>query len=285
LNKKPGRFKYGLSKKIIKLKKPSWFKTKLPMKKILKYVIVDIVQNKIVLIYTILLLLISLTVFNVEDNAAKGMLSLLNIVLMVVPLICIIFSTIYIYNSSEFIELLVSQPVKRRTIWLSIFSGLASSLSLAFFIGAGIPILLYHADATGVMMIAMGLFLTIVFVSIAMLAAGLTRDKAKGIGLSILLWLYFSLIFDALVLFLLFQFQDYPLENAMVVFSFLNPIDLGRIQILLQMDISALMGYTGAVFRQFFGNGTGILLSCLGLFTWIIFPMLISMKKFGRKDL
>ena len=255
------------------------------MKKLLKYVIVDIIQNKIVLIYTVLLLVISLNVFNLENNPAKGLLSLLNIILIIVPLICIIFSTIYIYNSSEFIELLVSQPLKRRTIWLSIFSGLATSLSLAFFIGAGIPILIYHPDATGFMMIAMGLFLTIVFVSIAMLAAGLTRDKAKGIGLSILLWLYLSLIFDALVLFLLFQFQDYPLEKVMVLLSFLNPIDLSRIQILLQMDISALMGYTGAIFREFFGNSTGILLSFLGLFIWIIFPLMISLKKFKRKDL
>lgn len=255
------------------------------MKKLLKYVIVDIVQNKIVLVYTLLLLIISLSVFNLENNTAKGLLSLLNIILIIVPLICIIFSTIYIYNSSEFIELLVSQPLKRRTIWLSLFSGLSLSLCLAFFIGAGIPILLYNADATGFMMIAMGLFLTVVFVSIAMLAAGLTRDKAKGIGLSILLWLYFSLIFDALVLFFLFQFQDYPLEKIMIAFSFLNPIDLGRIQILLQMDISALMGYTGAVFREFFGNSTGIILSFSGLIIWIIFPLIISLKKFKRKDL
>lgn len=255
------------------------------MKKILKYVIVDIVQNKIVLIYTFLLLVISLSVFNLENNAAKGLLSLLNIILIIVPLICIIFSTIYIYNSAEFIELLVSQPLKRRTIWLSIFSGLSASLSLAFFIGAGIPILLYHADATGIMMIAMGLFLNVVFVSIAMLAASLTRDKAKGIGLSILLWLYFSLIFDALVLFFLFQFQEYPLEKIMVLLSFLNPIDLSRIQILLQMDISALMGYTGAIFREFFGNSTGIILSFLGLIIWIILPLMISLRKFKSKDL
>ena len=255
------------------------------MKKLLKYVILDIVQNKIVLVYTLLLLIISLSVFNLENNTAKGLLSLLNIILIIVPLICIIFSTIYIYNSSEFIELLVSQPLKRRTIWLSLFSGLSLSLCLALFIGAGIPILLYNADATGFMMIAMGLFLTVVFVSIAMLAAGLTRDKAKGIGLSILLWLYFSLIFDALVLFFLFQFQDYPLEKIMIAFSFLNPIDLGRIQILLQMDISALMGYTGAVFREFFGNSTGIILSFSGLIIWIIFPLIISLKKFKRKDL
>ena len=255
------------------------------MKKLFKYVIVDIIQNKIVLFYTLLLLVISLSVFNLENNAAKGLLSLLNVILIIVPLISIIFSTIYIYNSSEFIELLVSQPLKRRTIWLSLFSGMASSLSLAFFIGAGIPILLYHADATGFMMIAMGLFLTVVFVSLSMLAAGLTRDKAKGIGLSILLWLYFSLIFDALVLFLLFQFQDYPLENAMVFLSFLNPIDLSRIQILLQMDISALMGYTGAIFREFFGNNTGILISFLALFIWIIVPLTISLRKFKKTDL
>lgn len=255
------------------------------MSKILKYVIFDIVQNKIVLIYTFLLLLISLSLFNLENNSAKGLLSLLNIILIIVPLICIMFSTIYIYNSSEFIELLVSQPVKRKTIWMSIFSGLSSSLALAFFIGAGIPILLYHADATGIMMIATGLFLTVVFVSIAMLAAGRTRDKAKGIGLSILLWLFFSLIFDGLVLFFLFQFQDYPLERVMVFISFLNPIDLARIQILLQMDISALMGYTGAIFREFFGNTTGITLSFIGLFCWIIWPVWISLQRFKKKDL
>jgi Cu-processing system permease protein len=135
------------------------------------------------------------------------------------------------------------------------------------------------------MMIAMGLFLSVVFVSIAMLAASFSRDKAKGIGLSILLWLYFSLIFDALVLFFLFQFQDYPLEKAMIALSFLNPIDLGRIQILLQMDISALMGYTGAIFREFFGNNTGILLSFVGLIIWIIFPLMVSVRKFKSKDL
>ena len=255
------------------------------MNKILKYVIVDIVQNKIVLIYTFLLLVISLSLFNLENNAAKGLLSLLNIVLILVPLICITFSTIYIYNSSEFIELLVSQPVKRKTIWLSIFSGLSVSLALAFFVGAGIPILLYHADSTGIMMIATGLFLTVLFVSMAMLAAGSTRDKAKGIGWSVFLWMFFSLIFDALVLFLLFQFQDYPLERVMVFLSFLNPIDLGRVQILLQMDISALMGYTGAVFREFFGAATGITLSFIGLFFWILWPIWLSLRRFKKKDL
>lgn len=255
------------------------------MKKIIKYVVIDILRNRIMLAYTLLLLLFSLSIFNLEDNAAKGLLSLLNIILIIVPLMSILFSAIYVYNSAEFLELLVSQPLKRKTIWLSVFSGLASSLSIAFAIGIGIPVLLYQANATGFMMIGVGIFLSVIFVAIAMLAAVKTRDKAKGIGVAILLWLYFSLLFDGLILLLLFQFADYPLEKVMVGISAFNPIDLSRILILLKMDVSALMGYTGAVFRDFFGTTMGIILSFFLLFIWIIVPLSFSVRKFKRKDL
>lgn len=255
------------------------------MKKMIKYVIVDILRNKIVIAYTLFLLIISLSVFNLDDNPAKGLLSLLNLVLIIVPLVSIIFSTIYIYNSSEFIELLVSQPLKRRKIWISLFVGLGGSLALAVLAGVGIPIFLYSPNITGVVMIGMAVLLTIIFVSIAMLAAIVTRDKAKGIGVSILLWLYFSLLFDGLALFILFQFQDYPMEKTMVVMSTLNPIDLGRILILLKMDISALMGYSGAIFKDSFGSSLGFVLALAIMFLWVIVPNWLSLRKFSRKDL
>ena len=255
------------------------------MKKIIKYVITDILRNKIVLAYTVCLLAISFSVFSLEDNSTKGLLSLLNIILIIVPLISIIFSAIYIYNSAEFIELLVSQPLKRKAIWMSLFTGLTTSLSIALLVGVGLPICIYEFSVTGIMMIVIGVFLTIIFTGIAMLAALQTRDKAKGIGITILLWLYFSLLFDGLVLFLLFQFADYPLEKIMVGVSALNPIDLGRILILLKMDVSALMGYTGAIFKNFFGTTTGISISFVILLLWIIVPVKISLNKFNKKDL
>jgi Cu-processing system permease protein len=255
------------------------------MKKIIKYVIIDILRNKIVLAYTVFLLLISVTIFNLEDNSAKGLLSLLNIILIIVPLVSMLFSAIYVYNSSEFLELLVSQPLKRRTIWLSLFLGLAVSMAFAFLIGAGIPILLYEATATGFMMLGTGLLLSVIFVAIAMLAAVMARDKAKGIGVVILLWLYFSIIFDGLILFILFQFADYPLEKIMVGAVAFNPIDLSRILILLKMDVSALMSYTGAVFKDFFVTQTGLILSFCVLMTWIVIPAWLSLRKFNHKDL
>lgn len=255
------------------------------MKKILKYVFTDILRNKIVIGYTLFLFILSMSVFSLEDNSAKGLLSLLNIVLIIVPLVSIIFSTIYIYNSLEFIELLVSQPLRRKHIWSSLFAGLAGSLCTSFLIGTGLPVLLYAPADIALVMTGMGLLLTIIFVAIALLAAVSTRDKAKGIGIAIFLWLYFSLLFDGLVLFILFQFQDYPLEKFMVTATLFNPIDLGRILILLKMDMSALMGYTGAVFRELFGTGTGFLIAIFVLLTWATLTFWLSLRKFNRKDL
>ncbi len=255
------------------------------MKKIIKYVILDILRSRIILAYTFFLLLISFSVFSLEANAAKGILSLVNLVLIIVPLVSIIFSTIYVYNTSEFIELMVSQPIKRINLWLSIFLGLSLALILAFFIGIGVPVMIFEFSSSGIALVLAGTALSVVFVSIALLAAVLMRDKAKGIGASILLWLYFTLIFDAIVLFLLFQFADYPMETAMIGFASFNPVDLARILILLKLDISALMGYTGAVFQDFFGGNAGMIYSVVILILWIFIPLFFSSRVFVRKDL
>ena len=114
-------------------------------------------------------------------------------------MICIIFSTIYVYNSSEFIELLVSQPLQRRTIWLSLFVGLSVSLSIAFLIGIGLPILIYQPNSNGVYDVADGAFANDYFCKYCHAGCGLLPGiKPKELAFAILLWLYFSLIFDAL---------------------------------------------------------------------------------------
>ncbi|MGN5955495.1 ABC transporter permease subunit [Sphingobacterium lactis] len=255
------------------------------MNKIIRYVFADLLRNKTILFYTVLLFVLSISVFSMENNYEKGLVSLLNIVLFVVPLVSIVFSSIYLYNSAEFINLLVSQPLKREIIWLSIFIGLAGAISLSFFVGVGIPIFLYAFSGSGLTLLGCGLLLSVIFVAIAMWTSVLIRDKSKGIGLAILLWLYFGLLFDALVLFLLFQFSDYPIENMMVALSMFNPIDISRILILLQLDLSAMMGYTGAIFRDFFGTGLGMGITLLVMVLWAIIPVYFSVRYFKKKDL
>lgn len=255
------------------------------MNRIVKFVVMDIVRNKIVLAYIVLLAALSWGVFSLEDNSSKGVLTLLNLILLNVPLVSVVFSTIYIYNSSEFIELLLSQPIKRGKIWRSLFFGLQSSLILSFLVGAGIPIMVFAPFKIALMLVVTGSILTAVFVSMAFLGSIYTRDKAKGIGIAILLWLYFALLFDGIVLFVLFQFSDYPIEPLMVGMTALSPIDLSRILLLLQMDVSAMMGYTGAIFKSFFGSDSGLIITFGILLLWVIVPFALSIKKFKSKDL
>ena len=253
--------------------------------KLSKYVLYDILRSKIILAYTLFLFVISVSMFQMEENSSKAMLSLLNIVLIVLPLVSLVFTTIHYYNSYEFIELMSSQPMSRTRILLSEFAGVSISLLSSFFIGVGVPILLFAANDTGFALLFTGGCLTLVFISIAFFASVLARDKARGIGFALLLWFYFALIYDGLVLLILFSFSDYPLEKLTLLLSALNPIDLGRIFIMLKMDISALMGYTGALYKDFFGSGTGIIFTTGIMLLWIIIPLWLAVRKFRKKDL
>ncbi len=253
--------------------------------KLTKYVLYDILRSRIILAYTLFLLVLSVSMFQMEENSSKAMLSLLNIVLIVLPLVSLVFTTIHYYNSYEFIELMSSQPMSRTRILLSEYAGVSFSLLSAFMIGVGLPVLIFSADATGYALLFTGFCLTLVFTSIAFLASVIARDKARGIGFALLLWFYFALIYDGLVMIILFSFSDYPLEKLTLLLSALNPVDLGRIFIMLKMDISALMGYTGALYKDFFGSGTGILFTAGIMMIWIIVPAWLALRRFRKKDL
>ncbi len=255
------------------------------MLKLSRYVLYDILRSKVVIAYTMFLLLVSFSLFQLEENESKAILGLLNIVLIVVPLISMIFTTIHYYNSYEFIELMLSQPLSRTRIILSEYGGVALSLLSAFFVGVGLPVLLFAFNETGIALLLTGGALTLVFTSIAFLASVKARDKARGIGSALLLWFYFALIYDGLILLLLFSFSEYPMEKFTLLLSALNPIDLGRIFIMLKMDVSALMGYTGALYKDFFGSGTGVLFTVGIMLLWILLPLWWALQSFKKKDL
>lgn len=255
------------------------------MLKLSKYILYDILRNKVVIAYTLFLLIVSMSLFQMEENSSKAVLSLLNIVLIVVPLVSMVFATIHWYNSYEFIELMLTQPVSRKKVLLSEFFGMSSSLVTAFLIGVGVPVIIYHFDNTGIALLIVGSLLTLVFTSIAFFASIKSKDKARGIGVALLLWFYFALIFDGLLLLILFGFSDYPLEKLTMALASFNPIDLGRIYLMLQMDVSALMGYTGASFKEFFGSQLGLIYTLCVMIIWIVTPLLLSLRSFSKKDL
>jgi len=91
-------------------------------------------------------------------------------------------------------------------------------------------------------------------------------------------------VYDGLVLLVAYTFSAYPLETPMLLLTALNPISLARVLLLLSVDVAALLGYTGAAFERFFGNGLGSALALGALLMWVVVPLGLAYRRFARKD-
>lgn len=257
--------------------------------KVFRYEIQDLRRSRWLLGYALLLLALTDALLRFGGGGPRAVLSLMNVVLVFVPLVSIVFGTMYLYGARDFIELLLAQPVGRTALFAGLYAGLAAPLAAGFLIGVGLPFLWGGAGDGSLagplaMLLAAGVLLTLVFTALAFLVSLLFEDRAKGLGIAILVWLAATALYDALLVVVATTFSDYPLELPLIGLTLLNPVDLGRVLLLLRFDTAALMGYTGAVFERFFGSrlGVGLVLAALGL--WCAAPLLLANRRFRRKD-
>ena len=255
------------------------------MWKVYKYTLIDLARNKFVLGWTLLLLAISLGLFQLEDQPVKSMLSLSQVLLALVPLVASVFTIVYLYDAMEFTELLAVQPLRRSKILGGQMGALGTALVLGAVVGAGIPLMLFLPGGASLTLLLACVMLTLVFVAIGSLIAIKNREKARGVGLGLVVWFLFVLVYDAVLLWVMFAFSDYPIEPWIVPLAALDPIDLGRIMVLLKVDLAAMMGYSGAVYEKFFGNVRGILVALAALIAWVALPSSFAFRAFRRKDL
>lgn len=240
-------------------------------------------------VYFAFYLLLGVVLLFLNNDLSKAVITLMNVIIVLVPLIGTIFGVMYYYNSKEFTELLLAQPLKRSSIFLGQYLGVAISLSMSLILGLGIPFVFYGLfKSTAIwdfsLLLITGTFLTFIFSALAFNIALSNENKIKGFGYAILLWLFLAIIYDGLFLMSLILFEDYPLDKLSLIGTMLNPIDLSRTLILLKLDISALLGYTGAIFKQFFGTNFGLVVSISMLAVWVIMPVLRIIFKSKKKD-
>ena len=258
-------------------------------RKIIMYELRDIVRSRWILFYALFFLVITEGLFRFGGGSANALVSLSSLALVIVPLISIVFGAMYLYDARSFTELLLTQPVGRVALFRGLYIGLALPIAMSFLLGIGIPLVFRGILATAHLETALvlavsGTLLTFIFVALAFLVAVTVEQKVRGLSVSILLWLLLTVLYDGLVLALAAFFADYPLERPMLVLMLLNPVDLARVLLLLTFDLSALMGYTGAVFEQFFGTLAGKAVSIAGLMSWIVIPLVAGIRRFKKKD-
>jgi len=257
--------------------------------KVLRYELQDLRRSRWLAGYVVLLLALTDALLRFGGGGPRAVLSLLNVVLVFVPLVSLVFGTMYLYGARDFIELLLAQPVGRTALFAGLYGGLAAPLAAGFVAGVGLPFL-WAGGGDGslagplAMLLAAGVLLTLVFSALAFLVCLLFEDRAKGLGAAILVWLAATALYDAVLVFVAAAFADYPLELPLLGLTLLNPVDLGRVLLLLRFDTAALMGYTGAVFERFFGSGVGMGVTAGALALWCAAPLALARRRFQRKD-
>ena len=256
--------------------------------RILGYEIRNLIRSRWVLAYALIFLALTDALFRFGGTSDRVIMSLTNVVLLLIPLVSIVLGTMHLYHAREFIEMLLAQPVSRLTLFAGLYSGLALPLAVAFVVGAVLPFLYTGAVASDpgalLVLLGTGTLLTLVFTALAFLVALGFQDRAVGLGVAIVLWLGLAVLFDGVILLGIALLGNWPLERPVLIATLLNPVDIGRVLLLMQFDLSALSGYTGAVFERFFGTGLGRTVAITALLGWTILPLLLGARRFARKD-
>lgn len=248
----------------------------------------DALRSRWILVYTAAFLLLTEGLLRFSGGDAKAVLSLATASLMIIPLATLVLATIYVYNTREFTELLLAQPIRRSAMYTGLYLGLALPMVAGFVAGVGLPFIARGGGDPAqrgaiIALLLVGSALTFAFTAIAFCIALRADDRLRGVGIALGVWLLASVLYDGAVLTFVALFSDYPIERPLVALTLANPVDLARVIMLLQLDVAALMGYTGAVFERFFA-AWGIALAAAVLILWIAAPVMLGARRFVRKD-
>jgi Cu-processing system permease protein len=263
-----------------------------PIYIIAKREFLDAIRNRWFFFFAILFIILDSTVCysgitNIGDRTfLKPAVSLLNLSLILVPLMALIMGANSFTGAKESWELLLIQPISRREAILGKYLGLGIAITTTLilgFISAGLILILnigYGEIGHFLLLILLSILLSLVFISIASLTSIVLGEKAKSIGFSFMLWFWFVIIYDFILVSI-----TLAVGEVIIALLFLNPADLVRTTFLTSLGSAALIGPAGAVLYKTFGSLIGMIVSLIALLCWIFLPLILALFIFERKDI
>jgi Cu-processing system permease protein len=246
----------------------------------------NIFRSHWVFIYAGTLALLSYFLVSLGGSPLRLSFSILNVVTYLVPLVTLLYSAIYWYNSEKFVNLILIQNVPRKVIYFSRYLALSTSMILGFLLGL-LPVAIFY-EITGsafFLLLVIGIVLTLIFVAVSQFIVVFIKDKTFGLGASFLVWIYLSVLHDGLMFLTMVMFNQYPLKWPVLILTFLNPVNLSRVLLMSEMNLIQLMGFSGAIFQDMFSLELGVSTAVLVLAVWLISPLIFGLFKFKNKDL
>ncbi len=253
--------------------------------KVFKYEALNILRSKWLTINFLAFALLTWAVGRITGDPQRTMNSVASFSVIFVPLIAILFSTLYWYGAERFTHLMLTQPLPRARLYWSRLAAICLLLTTSTIIGLNLGLLVSGSWSLGSLLLDLVVaVLSCTFVAISMWFCVLSNDRMRGVGIMFGLWLYFVLVHDGLVLLLLIAAREYPLDLIGGLLGVTNPIGLARVVLLMANESALLLGHTGALVREVLTGMKGFLIAGGFATIWMVIPSVFGARSFLRRD-
>ncbi len=227
------------------------------------------------------------------QDFARTAASLVQLVLLLVPLTSLLIGVLSLAPERGAAELLFSQPISRRTILLGkllgLFEALVGAQALGF--GAAGVVIFSQSGNEGLsgflMLLGASVALTAIFLGVAALlaATAIGRRRTRALALALVVWFVAVVLFDVAALGLASLLPSGPASRVLIVAVIVNPVDAVRTATLLGIEGAAAFGAASLAFLRFTKGplGAAAVLG-LSLLVWIVAPTLAAIERLRRTD-
>ena len=227
------------------------------------------------------------------QDFARTAASLLQLVLLLVPLTSILIGVLSLAPDQGAAEILFAQPISRRTILLGKLLGLFQALVAAQALGFGAAGLVIFSQSGGdglagfLILFAASMALTAVFLGLAALlaATAIGRRRTRALALALVVWFVAVVLFDVIALGLASLLPSGPASRVLIVGVLVNPVDAVRTAALLGIEGTGAFGAGSLALLRFTRGAWGAAaLLALSLGVWIVAPTLGAIARLRRCD-
>lgn len=220
--------------------------------------------------------------------------SLVELVLLVVPLAALVVGVMALTPDAGSAELLYSQPIARHIVlfgrWCGLFVALVAAEAVGF--GASGLVLFWRTGDAGagafLAVVGAAVVLTAVFLSIAAAISGGTTSQRRARVLATALGLWFAavVLFDVAALGLASWLPSGPASRVLIVSAIANPVDAVRTATLLALEGTTAFGGASLAFMRLTHGAIGAFVWLgLSLVFWILAPLALGARRLARADI
>jgi Cu-processing system permease protein len=227
------------------------------------------------------------------QDFARTAASLVQLVLLLVPLTALLIGVLSLAPERGAAELVFSQPVARRTILLGKLLGLFQALAAAQAVGFGAAGAVVYSQSGGegiggfLLLVAGSLVTTAVFLGLAaLLAAGsFGRRRTRALALALVVWFVAVVLVDLAALGAASLLPSGTASRVLIVASLANPVGAVRTGTLLGIEGTGAFGAASLALLRFTRGplGAGLYLAA-SLTFWLVAPTALAIRRLRRAD-